>query len=372
MTPFDAAVLGALGARDRRLLRDILRTLLDRPPADDERALPDRVPGEPLAEWVARCRLPAAEAARVRDEARALSGEADEQLRDAQLKAILAVPLGDDRYPPLLAAIPDPPPVLWIRGEAAHLLRPSIAIVGSRGATAHGLEMARRLAADLAEAGLVIVSGLARGIDSAAHTATLSAGGATIAVLGSGPDRIYPPEHVEMARSISSSGAVVSEFPPGIAPLPRHFPLRNRVISGLSHAVVVVEAPEKSGALITASAAAEQGRDVLVVPGQAAHARNRGGHLLIRDGAKVVETADDILQEVGRPRRSGVAESAPSVGQLPESADFTIDDIAARTGEHPSAVLARLLELELTGQIQRLGCGRFIRCRNARATVGES
>ncbi len=157
----------------------------------------------------------------------------------------------------------------------------------------------RRLPGILPRTGLVIVSGLARGIDSAAHAAALSAGGKTIGVLGCGIDRIYPPEHKALAGNIEHSGAVISEFPPGVPPLPHHFPLRNRIVSGLSGAVVVVEAPEKSGALITASTALEQGRDVLVVPGPAVGGRNRGGHLLIRDGAKVVESADDILQDSG-------------------------------------------------------------------------
>jgi DNA processing protein len=272
------------------------------------------------------------------------------------------VHLDDSRYPPLLRAIVDPPVVLWTRGDPAHLVRPSVAIVGSRAATPHGLEMARRLATDLAAAGLVVVSGLARGVDSAAHAATLSAGGATVAVLGSGVERIYPAEHTALARNIVSAGVVLSEFPPDCPPLPHHFPLRNRVISGLAHAVVVVEAPEKSGSLITAAAAAEQGRDVFVVPGPVVGGRNRGGHLLIRDGARLVETGDDILQEIGRPvGGSGARQEGLDLGDLPKSVDFTVDDLAAQTGERPSVVLARLLELELAGRIQRIGGGRFVR-----------
>jgi DNA processing protein len=222
--------------------------------------------------------------------------------------------------------------------------------------------MASKIARDLVANGLVVVSGLARGIDSAAHAAALSAGGKTIGVLGCGIDRIYPPEHKALAGNIEHSGAVISEFPPGVPPLPHHFPLRNRIVSGLSGAVVVVEAPEKSGALITASTALEQGREVMVVPGPAHGGRNRGGHLLIRDGAKVVESADDILQDIGSLAHSDpLLRRIDAVGQLPEATDFTVDDVAEQTGEATGVVLARLLDLELAGRIQRIGGGRFVR-----------
>jgi DNA processing protein len=222
--------------------------------------------------------------------------------------------------------------------------------------------MAKKLSTDLSAAGLVIVSGLARGVDSAAHVAAVAAGGATVGVLGCGIDRIYPSEHRDLAREMEQAGAVVSEFPPGVPPLPHHFPMRNRIISGLSAAVVVVEAPEKSGALITASAAAEHGRDVLVVPGPAVGGRNRGGHLLIRDGAKVVECADDILQELGSQQGGAASRQLVlDLGRLPETTDFTVDEVAEQCGEPPNVVLARLLELELSGRIQRIGGGRFVR-----------
>jgi DNA processing protein len=219
--------------------------------------------------------------------------------------------------------------------------------------------MSKRLALDLASSGLVIVSGLARGVDAAAHAAAIAAHGRTVGVLGCGIDRIYPAEHKELARQMADTGAVVSEFPPGVPPLPHHFPMRNRIISGLALAVVVVEAPEKSGSLITASAAGEQGRDVLVVPGPATGGRNRGGHLLIKDGAKIVETANDILQELNiSPAFAG---NVPTFAMPPDTGAFSVDEWAARTGELPNVVLARLLELELAGQIQRIGGGRFIR-----------
>jgi DNA processing protein len=362
MTLLEASALATFGARDRRVLRNILRVLTERSPAEGADPLPARDPDERLLTWACRCRAPRASRAEIEAAAAAALNEGGDQLERAASHATLPLHLDDSRYPPLLRAIVDPPVVLWARGDIAHLLRPSVAIVGSRAATPHGLEMARRLATDLAAAGLVVVSGLARGVDSAAHAAALTAGAATVAVLGGGVDRIYPAEHAALARNIVSAGVVLSEFPPGCPPLPHHFPLRNRVISGLVHAVVVVEAPEKSGSLITAQAASEQGRDVFVVPGPVVGGRNRGGHLLIRDGAKLVETADDILQDVGRPvNRPGETQPPLDFGDLPETADFTVDDLSAQTGERPSVVLARLLDLELAGRIQRIGGGRFVR-----------
>ena len=172
------------------------------------------------------------------------------------------------------------------------------AIVGSRAASAVAIETASRLAADVSALGITVVSGLARGVDSAAHRGALRTG-RTIAVLGSGLDRIYPAEHASLATEIARDGLVVSEYPPGCPPLPHHFPMRNRLISGLSLAVVVIEASDKSGSLITASCALEQGREVMAVPGNVLSGRNKGGHALLRDGAKIVESADDIVRELG-------------------------------------------------------------------------
>jgi DNA processing protein len=362
MTLLEAAALATFGVRHRQLLRHLLRVLTGRSSADDEVQLPDREPDEPLIQWACRCRTPKASREELTKAARVAVATAKRQLQRAQALGISPLGLDDDRYPPLLRAIPDPPVVFWTRGSVAHLVRPSIALVGSRAATPYGLEMARQLATDLAAAGFVIVSGLARGVDSAAHAAALGVGGTTVAVLGSGVDHIYPPEHAGLAVNIQAAGVVTSEFPPGCPPCAHHFPLRNRIISGLSHGVIVVEAPERSGALITAAAAAEQGREVFVVPGPATGGRNRGGHLLIRDGARVVESAGDVIQEIGGPIKG----SSPNAGALdipglPDRTDFTVDDVAARTGEPPSLVLARLLELELSGRIQRIGGGRFVR-----------
>jgi DNA processing protein len=365
MTPTEAAGLAIVGASHRRLLTAIVRAVRGAVAADDQEALPLRECNESILEWACRCR-----AGRLTDDSAAtaveIAGQATRQLAEAARLGIHALAIPDTRYPTLLAAIPDPPPLLWARGAIAALTRPAIAIVGSRAGTAYALTMARQLSRDLAAAGAVIVSGLARGVDSAAHAGALDAKGSTVGVLGCGIDRIYPAEHRDLARDIEHAGAVVSEFPVGVPPLPHHFPLRNRIISGLSTAVVVVEAPEKSGSLITAAAAVEQGRDVMVVPGPVTGGRNRGGHLLIRDGAKVVESADDILQDIGFASRvtrtaSNSEREMLGIGQLPESADFSIDDVAERFGEAPGTVLARLLELELTGKIQRIGGGRYIR-----------
>ena len=358
MTLSDAAGLAILALHDRRLVAAILRVCAGRGTADDTDALPARGTDESVLAWACRSRQRGAAAADT-GELRRIMQDAERQLARALAQHIVAIPFGDVRYPPLLAVTPDPPPMLWVRGQVDALCSTAIGIVGSRAATPYALEMSRRLAIDLTSAGVTVVSGLARGVDSAAHQAAVAAHGRTIGVLGCGVDRIYPAEHAGLARAMEAAGAVISEFPPGIPPLPHHFPLRNRIISGLAIAVVVVEAPEKSGALITASAAAEQGREVFVIPGSAADGRNRGGHLLIGDGAKVAERADDIFQELGIGR--AVALQLPEMASVPAHAAFTVDELAEQTGELPNVVLARLLELELCGQIQRIGGGRFVR-----------
>ena len=350
MTPSDAAGLAMLALHDRRLVAAILRALSHRQTAEDLEALPPQLPDESVLAWACRCRHPEFE-----DHARRLRRDAETQLAHAAALGIAAIAFGDPRYPSLLAAVADPPPMLWLRGTIEVLSTATVGIVGSRAATPYALEMTKRLAMDLAGAGVVVVSGLARGVDGAAHRGALAAGGRTVGVLGCGVDRIYPAEHRDLAGEMARAGAVVSEFPPAVPPLPHHFPMRNRIISGLSLAVVVVEAPEKSGSLITAASAADQGRDVMVVPGQVTGARNRGGHLLIRDGAKIVESADDILQELCLQR------GGPPVPELPAQHEFTVDELAAHSGELPNVVLARLLEMELAGQIQRIGGGRFVR-----------
>jgi DNA processing protein len=286
-------------------------------------------------------------------------------------------PIGwfDPRYPALLNCVADPPPVLWSRGDAAVLARPAVAIVGSRAATTYALDVAGRLAGELAGRGIVVVSGLARGVDSAAHRGCLEAAGPTIAVLGSGVDKIYPPEHDSLAETIESNGLVVSELGPGAMPLPEHFPLRNRIISGISLAVVVVEASEKSGSLITARCAMEQGRDVMAVPGSVLTGRNRGSHGLLKDGAKVVETADDILDELGWPGSvvravppgdlslavQNLPITDPLLARMEPGEVYGLDELVEATGTAASKLLPRLMELELRGHIGAVGGGRFAR-----------
>jgi len=306
------------------------------------------------------------------EETATLRSQAEVALRRGAAHRLTPIAWSDAAYPIALTTIPDPPAVLWTRGQTAALNAPAVAIVGSRAASPYALEVAERLAHDLARAGLVVVSGLARGVDSAAHRGTLAAEGRTIAVLGSGADVIYPPEHAPLVREIESAGAVVSELAPGTPPLAWCFPLRNRIISGLSRAVVVIEANLKSGSLITARAALEQGRDVLAVPGNVLSGRNRGNHALLRDGAKIVESADDILEELGmldRPREAPPADGLPFPTARPDPvlASLTpgepsdLDAIAERSGLTPSKLLPRLFELELRGSIARVGGGRFVR-----------
>jgi DNA processing protein len=270
----------------------------------------------------------------------------------------------DASYPAALAVITDPPPVLWVRGNPAALTSRSVAIVGSRAGSQYGVAVAERLAADLSARGIVVVSGLARGIDSAAHRGALNERGTTVAVLGCGADVIYPAEHRDLARQIEADGAIVSELVPGTPPQKQFFPLRNRIISGLSRAVLIVEAGEKSGSLITARCALDQGRDVLAVPGNVLTGRNRGGHALLKDGAKIVESADDILEELGLPARGasgGNEPEDPVLAGLPPGEPCDLDALAERTGLTSARLLPRLFELELAGLVRRVGGGRFTR-----------
>jgi DNA processing protein len=208
------------------------------------------------------------------------------------------IALGDERYPELLRAIPDPPAVLYCDGQIEPRDRQAIAIVGARRATPYGLRVTEALARELSQFGFTIVSGMARGIDAAAHRAALEVGGRTIAVLGCGLDVVYPPEHVRLRAEIAESGAVVTEFLPGTPPHAGNFPRRNRIISGLGLGVVVVEATEDSGSLITARLALDQGREVFAVPGPIDAPLSRGPHGLLKQGAKLVETVDDIVEEL--------------------------------------------------------------------------
>lgn len=288
----------------------------------------------------------------------------------------------DPGFPALLRAIPDPPPVLYVRGvldEAA-----SVAVVGSRRATPYGLAAAERLAFDLAQEGVTIVSGLARGIDSAAHKAALGGGGRTVAVLGCGADVTYPPEHRRLALAVAARGALVSEFPPGTPPLPGHFPRRNRLISGLALGVVVVEGAGDSGALVTVDYALDQGREVFAVPGSIFSPRSAAPHRLLRQGACMVESAGDILTELGlgssvRPgsgERCAAAVPSEGVGGsarllvLLEGGPLRLDELAEQASLSAAEVGAQVTILEMRGLIRTLPGQMVMRSPTGRSRDG--
>ncbi len=286
----------------------------------------------------------------------------------------IALNWDDPRYPQRLLAIHDPPPVLYVLGE----LRPeddwAIAVVGTRAASAYGREVARTLSGDLARAGVSIVSGLARGIDGYAHRAALDAGGRTIAVLGSSVDIIYPWEHHKLAQEIVSQGAVISEYPLGTPPEGNNFPPRNRIISGLSRGVVIVEAGERSGALITAGFAADQGRDVFAVPGSIFQRNCQGTNRLIRDGAQPILSANDVLEALNLTTVSSQVEA-----QMLLPADETearlldqlggdpmhIDEVGRSTGLSPAVVSSTLALMELKGLVRHVGGMQYMRTRES-------
>ena len=311
------------------------------------------------------------------------------EIAQARVAGARMLCFGDADYPVALMDLPDAPPVLWVQGDMALLNRPAIAMVGARNASSLGLRMARRLAETLAEAGFVVVSGLARGIDAEAHEAALATG--TIAVQAGGVDVIYPTENAALADKIAVQGCRISEQPMGMEPQARHFPLRNRIISGLSQAVIVVEAAARSGSLITARNALDQGRDVFAVPGHPFDARASGCNMLIRDGATLIRSAADVIEALGGdrpalagggrvvvalepvtravlprpvPTRRPLAEIAAlhskildRLGPSPLAEDQLIRDLAM-----PAAFVApELLSLELEGRIQRQAGGLLSR-----------
>jgi DNA processing protein len=315
-----------------------------------------------LRSMLARLDFPEAMRGEILDQANRC---ADAAIHAATVARMQVLPVCDPRYPVLLGCTADAPPVLWASGMVEVLERPTVAVIGSRAASPYALQVGHRLAGELAERGFIVASGLARGVDSAAHRGCLEAGGATVAVLGSGADRVYPPEHDSLASAIARNGVLLSELPPGTPPLPEHFPLRNRIISGISLAVVVVEASEKSGSLITARCALEQGRDVMAVPGSILSGRNRGSHSLLKDGAKIVESADDILQELGWPSpTTGVVRSYapadPLLARMEHGERYALDELVELTGVPAARLLSRLTELELQGRLIS-SSGKFIR-----------
>ncbi len=277
-------------------------------------------------------------------------------------------------YPSLLAQLHDPPTQLFVRGDPEVLPRPAVAVVGARSCSPYGAQVARDLARELASAGVVVVSGLARGIDGEAHRGALEAGGATVAVLGCGIDRDYPRSHAELARRIRQSGAIVSEYPPGVEPAPWRFPARNRIIAGLCKATVVVEARERSGALITADFALELGRDVFAVPGEITAALSAGTNDLLRQGAAPLLSAQDVLFSLGldkRPRSvtAEVSAGAETVLELLADGAQAADDLA-RLGKLPTAEVATaLVELELAGLVT--AAEGVYRCRSERPALAR-
>jgi DNA processing protein len=281
------------------------------------------------------------------------------------------ITLADTRYPAPLLQTADPPLMLYVQGQVEALAHPRpLAIVGSRNPTPQGESNARQFARSLAEADVCVVSGLALGIDGAAHTGALEGGGTTIAVVGTGLDTVYPKRHEALARRIAEHGAVISEYPLGTPPLAAHFPQRNRIIAGLSQGTLVVEAAVRSGSLITARLAVEQGREVFAIPGSIHAPQARGCHALIRQGAKLVESAQDILEDLR------LAEPAVTAGQDPVGGEDSLldamgfdpvglDALQARTGLDTATLQARLLELELEGRIDRLPGGLLQRSGQA-------
>lgn len=304
----------------------------------------------------------------------------EDELTLVAQRGVRLLTLVDADYPPALRTIHDPPPVLYVWGTLVPEDAAAVAIVGSRLATLQGAAVAERLGRELAAHGLTVVSGLARGIDGAAHRGALAAGGRTLAVLGGGLDRLFPPDHAALAQQIAAQGAVLSEFPMTMPPLAEQFPRRNRVLSGLSLGVVVVEAAGRSGALITARCALEQGREVFAVPGPAGAPQSRGTHQLLRDGAGLVESAEDVLAALQQPlarcltalRRQ--APSAPGPRPAPRlTAEETpvyarlstepvgADRLTAQTGVPPARLLPLLLALELKGVVRQVAGQQFVR-----------
>jgi DNA processing protein len=283
------------------------------------------------------------------------------------------ITLGDDDYPLLLRHIPDPPLVLHVLGRRELLGMPALAVVGSRKASPYAVNVTRHLVAPLAsQAGLVVVSGLAEGVDATAHAAALDAGGTTIAVLGTGIDRIYPRQHRQLFSRIVRDGVAISELAPGTPPLKMNFPMRNRLISGLAAGTVIVEASGKSGSLITARTALEQGRDVFAVPGSIFSPGSEGTHRLIQSGAKLVHDANDILEELKSPVRiateQGAGQPPPEplrevLEALTREEGTSIDAMATRSRRSITALCDALLQLELGGWVRALPGARYVRMR---------
>jgi len=302
--------------------------------------------------------------------------DVDAELELCRREGIKILGVEDEAYPRMLSEIVDPPAALFVRGELQPCDAVGIAIVGTRHGTRYGLEQAERLAGGLARAGVTIVSGLARGIDAAAHRGAIDAGGRTLAVLGGGVLNIYPPEHNDLAEAVIASGAIMSEAPPRRAPMNGSFPQRNRIVTGLTLGVLVIEAAERSGALISARHAMEQNREVFAMPGRIDSRMSRGCHRLLRDGAKLVETIDDVLEELGplvegtsddegreirHPAELSLNEQEREVLAQIDSDPTTIDVIVKGSGLPVHRVLATISALEMRRLIKRVGGQQLVR-----------
>lgn len=294
----------------------------------------------------------------------------DEEMQRVEQAGVNILTLADDDYPRLLREIPSPPPVLYVRGKLTPEDETAVGIVGTRRITAYGREMSRRISGELASAGVTIVSGLARGVDGIAHSSAIEAGGRTVAVFGCGIDTIYPPEHRKLADRIVEQGALVSEFSLGTPPDAPNFPVRNRIISGMSLGVVVVEAPAKSGALITASFAGDQGRTVFAVPGSALSSSSQGTIQLLRDGAAVATSGDDVLSylnlgvrqiEMETRQLLPANDSERSVLDLLSAEPRHIDEIALDAGLPIGLLSAQLLQMQLKGLVRNVGTQHYVR-----------
>lgn len=274
------------------------------------------------------------------------------------------VTLADPEYPQSLLEIPDPPALIYVRGRLDLLNRPALSIVGSRNATPQGIQNAERFAAAFVDAGLTVASGLALGIDGAAHRGALAANGNTVAFIGTGIDRIYPARNRDLALEIGARGAIISEFPLATPVSAANFPRRNRLISGFSRGVLVIEAAVESGSLITARLAAEQGREVFAIPGSIHSPQSRGCHKLIKQGAKLVETAQDVLEELrwGTPKQTATANAENTGNELLSAMGFDpcgLDELAGRCGLTADTLSVMLLHLELDGRVASLPGGRY-------------
>jgi len=343
--------------------------------------------GSPTASFAASARELEA-AGLKRDSVAAMQSSEVRDRAAAQLQALAqiggeVITLDDDRYPALLRETYDPPILLYVKGDFARAMaQPAIAVVGSRHCSTYGRNVAEKLARELAERGVTIVSGLARGIDSTAHRGALDCGGLTVAVMGTGLDGVYPKENVKLAEHIAEHGALVTEFPLATPPVPQNFPFRNRVISGLSLGVLIIEGAERSGSLITARMAYEQGRDVFAVPGNITSSKSFGPNYLIKDGAKLVQTWRDVIEELPLELKAGILaaeRAAPRADQLTMDAvalsdderkvlallkadeSIHIDQLIADSGFATGQLMVALLQLEMADRIKQLPGKCFVK-----------